>query len=135
MVRPCYLVIDRQFPGSISTRKLVIETAKFNVVTAYSAHEAVETLAMFPAISGVVLDADIHDMTCEELIEGLRKIKKNIPTIVICGPDGENCPSADYLVESYDPRKLLEALRKIEPERVAEIEREEEKLNAKDKNV
>lgn len=36
MIRPCFLVIDREFPGSISTRKLVLETAKFNVLTAYS---------------------------------------------------------------------------------------------------
>lgn len=27
MVRPCFLVIDREYSGSISTRKLVIETA------------------------------------------------------------------------------------------------------------
>ena len=28
MLRPCFLVLDREFPGSLSTRKLVIETAK-----------------------------------------------------------------------------------------------------------
>ena len=59
MVRPCFLVIDREFPGSISTRKLVIETAKFNVLTAYSGLEALDTLQQFPAIHGVVLDAEI----------------------------------------------------------------------------
>ncbi len=49
MVRPCFLVIDREFPGSISTRKLVIETAKFNVVTAYTAQtEAVRGLKRTP---------------------------------------------------------------------------------------
>jgi len=54
VVRPCFLVIDREFPGSISTRKLVLETAKFNVITSYSAQEAVETLKKFPALQGVV---------------------------------------------------------------------------------
>jgi hypothetical protein len=34
MDRPCFLVVDREYPGSISTRKLVIETGKFNVITA-----------------------------------------------------------------------------------------------------
>ena len=68
MVRPCFLVIDREHPGSISTRKLVIETAKFNVITAYSAAEALETLALFPNITAIVLDASIGDMSCSESI-------------------------------------------------------------------
>jgi CheY-like chemotaxis protein len=59
VVRPCFLVVDREFPGSISTRKLVIETAKFNVLTAYSGEEAIETLKRFPAIDGIVLDAGV----------------------------------------------------------------------------
>ena len=44
MTRPCFLVVDREHSQSISTRKLVIETAKFNVLTAYSAEEALELL-------------------------------------------------------------------------------------------
>ena len=39
--------MDAEFPGSISSRKLVIETAKFNVITAYSGTEAIETLERF----------------------------------------------------------------------------------------
>jgi hypothetical protein len=52
--RPCFLVIDREFPGSLSTRKLVLETAKFNVITVYSGREGLETLRRFPAIDGIV---------------------------------------------------------------------------------
>ena len=48
MIRPCFLVIDKQYPGSISARKLVIETAMLNVITAYSAEEAVATLPASP---------------------------------------------------------------------------------------
>ena len=36
MIRPCFLIVDQEYAGSISTRKLVIETAKLNVLTAYS---------------------------------------------------------------------------------------------------
>ena len=28
MIRPCFLVVDNEYPGSISTRKLVLESAK-----------------------------------------------------------------------------------------------------------
>ena len=61
-------MIDREFAGSISTRKLLIETAKFNVITAYSASEAIETIGRFPAVNGVVLDASLGDMECDDLI-------------------------------------------------------------------
>jgi hypothetical protein len=67
MNRPCFLVIDREFPGSISTRKLVIETAKFNVLTAYSGKEAIEMITRFPAVSGVVLDGGLEDVPCDEV--------------------------------------------------------------------
>jgi len=58
VIRPCFLIIDKQYPGSISTRKLVIETAMLNVLTAYSAQEAVETLYRYPGVDGVVQRAD-----------------------------------------------------------------------------
>ena len=64
MFRPSFLVIDREYAGSISTRKLVIETAKLHVITAYSAAEALETLECYPAVNGIVLDAGIRDIPC-----------------------------------------------------------------------
>jgi CheY-like chemotaxis protein len=131
MVRPCFLVIDREFPGSISTRKLVLETAKMNVITAYSAYEAVDTLTQYPAIDGVVIDADIYGMTCAELTARLRTIKPAIPVIVISGPGDDDCPGATYHVQSLDPGSLLDALRKLKPQDVATIEKHEERLNKK----
>jgi CheY-like chemotaxis protein len=86
MTRPCFLVIDREFAGSISTRKLVIETAKFNVITAYSGHEAVATLKRFPNMDGVVMDADIQDMSCPEMVQALKALHPGIPVIAICSP-------------------------------------------------
>ncbi len=34
MVRPCFLAVDREYALSLSARKLIIETAKLNVITA-----------------------------------------------------------------------------------------------------
>jgi DNA-binding NtrC family response regulator len=134
MVRPCFLVIDREFPGSISTRKLVIETAKFNVITAYSASEAVETLQEFPAIHGAVVDEDIHGVSCNKLIKELRQIKPGLRVVVISGPDAAACPEADFHVESLDPRMLLETLKRLNPEDVEQIEQHEEWLNKRDRS-
>ena len=128
MVRPCFLVIDREFAGSISTRKLVIETAKFNVLTAYSSAEALETLQRFPGLDGVVMDAGMRDESCEDLVRQMKALQPKMPVIAVSSPRGEQCEGADYLLESFDPRKLLELLRELEPEETAAIERRNEDL-------
>ncbi|HEV2274617.1 MAG TPA: response regulator [Acidobacteriaceae bacterium] len=131
MVRPCFLVIDREFPGSISTRKLVIETAKFNVITAYSGAEALETLARFPKMNGVVLDADMQDISCERLVQELKAIAPSIRIVVISAPGTNWCEGADHHLESLNPRLLLSTLQKLVPEQAAQVEAHEESL-AKD---
>jgi CheY-like chemotaxis protein len=129
MIRPCFLVIDREFPGSISTRKLVIETAKFNVITAYSGKEAVEIFARFPAVSGIVLDGGLDDIACDEVASKLKAMQPKIPIIVIATPGFTGCPQADYQLESFDPAKLLEILRSLKPEASAAIEKRNEQLS------
>lgn len=129
MIRPCFLVIDREFPGSISTRKLVIETAKFNVLTAYSGQEALEVLARFPAVSGIVLDGSLDDIPCDELARKIKLLQPKVPIIVIATPGFTGCPESDYQLESFDPAKLLEILRSLKPEASAEIERRNEELS------
>jgi DNA-binding NtrC family response regulator len=128
MVRPCFLVIDPEYPGSISTRKLVIETAKFNVLTAYSGREGVEMLRLFPAIHGVVMDEDLQDLPCHSLVAALKAINPVLPVIVVSGPKGKRCAGADYHLESFDPRKLLEILARLKPEETEEIEKRNEEL-------
>ena len=129
MIRPCFLVIDREFAGNISTRKLVIETAKFNVVTAYSGAEAIETLRRFPAMDGAVVDAGVSDVECNELVRTLKEIKAGLPVIAICGPGPNQCPAADYHLDSFSPEPLLKVLRELMPEETEKIELREEKLH------
>ena len=129
MLRPCFLVVDREFPGSLSTRKLVIETAKLNVLTAYSATEALETLRRFPAVNGAIIDLGVTDMTSEELVLGIKKLQPKLPVIVISSPGFDDCPSADFHLDSFQPAKLLEILKGLQPEATAEIERRNEQLS------
>jgi CheY-like chemotaxis protein len=134
MTRPCFLVVDREFPGSISTRKLVIETAKFNVITAYSGQEALEMLRRFPAVDGVVMDGELDDIPSEHLTQKLKKIEPKLPVIVICSPGYADCPSADVQLESFQPQKLLEALRKLKPREADAIEKHDEDINVEKPN-
>jgi DNA-binding NtrC family response regulator len=123
-------VIDREFPGSISTRKLVIETAKFNVLTAYSGREALEVFKRFPAVDGVVLDGGIDDISAEELTEELKAIQPKIPVVVIAFPGFDGCPRADFHLESFNPAKLLEILRGLKPKESALIEKHDEAISS-----
>jgi CheY-like chemotaxis protein len=132
MVRPCFLVIDREYAGSISTRKLVIETAKFNVLTAYSADEAIEILQKFPALDGIVMDAEMPDMPCTQLIRSLKHYAPAMPVIAVGMPRSEVCDGADHHLESFDPRRLLALLEKLRPEDTAAIERRNETLKARE---
>ena len=129
MIRPCFLVVDREFPGSISTRKLVIETARLNVITAYSGREALETFKRFPAINGIVLDGGLDDLPCADLARQIKLLNPAVPIIVIAAPGFTECPDADYQLESFDPAKLLETLKGIKPEEYAEIEKRNEDIS------
>ena len=122
MERPCFLVIDREYAGSISTRKLVLETAKFNVITAYDAKEGVQSLKRFPKVDGVVVNAELSDMEdCSGLIGHLREIAPQIDVIVTSSGGRPKCGPQVHYVDSFDPKSLLECLETLRPDAAAEL--------------
>jgi CheY-like chemotaxis protein len=127
MIRPCFLVVDKQYPGSISARKLVIETAMLNVITAYSAEEAVQVLNRFPKVDGAVIDTEVSGMSCAELIRQLRAIRPDLPVITVSPTGYEPCGGEQFHVSSYDPQDLLEQLQAVCPK---EIRRKAEESNS-----
>ncbi|GAC1427077.1 MAG: hypothetical protein NVSMB62_24780 [Acidobacteriaceae bacterium] len=129
MTRPCFLVVDPEHPGSISTRKLVIESAKFNVITSYTAKEAIDTLRRFPAIDGIVLDGRMPDMPVVPLAETLKKISP-VPIILVDSPGELKPEPVDYLIESLNPRGLLDMLQSLCPEATAYIEQHDRQLES-----
>lgn len=133
LIRPCFLVVDREYSGSISTRKLVIETAKFNVLTAYSAEEALDILRRFPSVDGVVMDSDLPGTNCKEFLKVLREFAPNVPVVGVSTPYSGPCEGADYQLESFDPKRLLGLLEKLRPEAAAAVEKRNEALKAKEK--
>src|SRR6202012_3695660 len=95
MHRPCFLVIDHEFPDSISTRKLVLETAKYNVITAYSGNEAIEAFRLFPSVSGIVMNEAVTGMDCAALVKELRAIRADVLLIVTSSRGVTDCVVAD----------------------------------------
>ncbi len=127
MVRPCFLIVDREFSSGISSRKLVIETAKFNVISAYSFDEALETLAVYPAVNGAVVDEHADGKECSDFVIKLKQMKPNL-TVVAVGSPG-NCGPADFHVEPFNPAKLLQILQRLQPTATAAIEQTNQALS------
>src|SRR5690349_14673320 len=51
--RPALIIVEPNPGEALSVRKLAVETAKFNVLTAHSAEEGIETLDRFPNADGI----------------------------------------------------------------------------------
>src|ERR1051326_6469868 len=64
--RLTFLIVESEPQQGLSTRKLLIETAKHNVLTAYSPHEGLETLRRFPYVDCIVFDMSSENMRSEE---------------------------------------------------------------------
>jgi len=128
MDRPCFIVVDRDYPGSISTRKLVIESAKLNVITAYDAEEALATLRRFPHVDGVVVNASIGDDggQCRALIDNLRQIVAGINVVITSAGGALDCDRShhdnnEHHIDNLNPRELLDCLQSLRREASADI--------------
>lgn len=132
MTRPCFIVLDREHSGTISMRKLVIESDKFNVITAYSGREALETFERFPAVDAMILNAAIPDLSCGEVITTIRSRAPRLPIIVVQGPGGPECPGAAHYIDSFDPVQLIELLRRLFPRATEAIKQQDHALKAEE---
>lgn len=133
-MRPCFLILDSDFPASISARKLVIESAKLNVISAYNSQEAIETLARFPRVDGVVLNAQLEGrLSCRQIIERLRSVRRDIPIITVSASGHDPCGDEQFHVSGFDPRNLLDIMRKMRPEYDDTIQHDEQKSEENEK--
>jgi hypothetical protein len=112
MPRPTLLVAESESVDALSVRKLVLETGKFNVLTAHSFDEALDLFHLFPGISAavIVMDAKIDG---ENLARTIKSTGQKIPVIALEQLIGGRCPFADHHVPSDDSQALLELARSL----------------------
>ena len=108
--RTTVLMIEPQQPESISVRKLVIETAKHNVITAYGGGEGLSLFRKFPRVDAVVVHAGITDLPCSKVAAEVREQRPEVPIFVLAPNTGFPCLPADHIISSHDPGALLHAL-------------------------
>jgi CheY-like chemotaxis protein len=108
--RLCFLIVESEPAQGLSTRKLLIETAKHNVITAYSGEEGISMLERFPNVDAVAVDVTLQDMTCEQIVEEVAKRNPHIKIIALTPNKARfGCDGAE-LVNSHDPAELLKLL-------------------------
>lgn len=99
-------------PEGLSARKLVLETGKFNVITAYSVSEALETLETFPNVHAVVLHSSLcKERDCDNVIVEIKNRHPGMMVIALSPTSSQTFKIADYNVSSHEPQELLNLLR------------------------
>lgn len=104
------LMMETEQPEGLSARKLIVETAKHNVLTAYTRKSGLDLLHRFPAVDAVL----VHGLLphCEDLIAEVRRVAPQVPVIVATPSAHRNYAGATFVIPSHEPRALLDLLAK-----------------------
>ena len=104
------LMIEEEQPEGLSTRKLVVETAKHNVITAYNKEDGLSLLRRFPKVDAVL----IHDRLLDDE-NFIGEVKQTAPgvTVIVASPRDEFHEGTDFVVSSYDPQAVLSLLERV----------------------
>ncbi len=70
MRRPTFIVAEPEPDQAISSRKILLETFKFNVITAHSEPEMFELLDVFPNVDAVIIHDDTPEGRSRKLVHG-----------------------------------------------------------------
>lgn len=112
MARPTFLMAEPEPEQAISARKLVLETAKFNVITAHSTREAVELCEQFPRIDALIVHGNLQE-DCTRVVAQFKARHGNKPAILLAPSTSTSCDGVDHSVSSHRPEELLNLLREL----------------------
>jgi hypothetical protein len=103
------LMMEEEQPEGLSARKLVVETAKHNVLTAYTLPDGLDLLHRFPKVDAIL----VHARLLQEKQDLLGEVRRTCPgkPIILATPfANDSRPEADYIVDSHKPQDLLKLL-------------------------
>ena len=109
-MRVIVLMIEVEQPEGLSARKLVLETSKHNVITAYTGHAGIEMLRRFPNVDAVVVHVDVSNPPFDQVMHELRSIRPDIPVIALSPIGAQSLPGVDYVIPSHEPQAILNVL-------------------------
>jgi hypothetical protein len=112
MRRPTFIIAEPEPGSALSTRKLVVETAKFNVLTAHSTPEAIEIYRTAgPVVDALIVAHDLED--ADVLVKEIKRLKARLPVICISPNRSANLEGTDYHISGHEPQTLVELCREL----------------------
>jgi hypothetical protein len=111
-MRPTLIIAEPEPNEALSVRKLILETAKFNVLTAHSTREAIEIFQSFPKVAAIITVED-QSINCEIVTATAKKENVQLPVIALSPRSGYKCDLADHHISSHEPEQLLKMVRDL----------------------
>ncbi|MGA7459804.1 MAG: hypothetical protein WBW69_06240 [Candidatus Korobacteraceae bacterium] len=111
--RLAFLIVEAEPAQGLSTRKLLLESAKHNVLTAYSPQEGTRMFRRFPHVDVVAVDGSFGEEACSQLVRQLKEHHAKIRVVAFVPHEGAQCKWADETTSSHDPAGLLKLLEKM----------------------
>lgn len=105
-MRPILLVVDPPDPETLSTRKLILEGQKYNVLTAFTGPEAKEIAQRVP-IDAVVLHERVQDGDSAGLAAELKAVRPEVPIWMVAPQTHVRVPNVDQILSSFEPIALV----------------------------
>ena len=109
--RLAFLIVESEPGQGLSTRKLLLESAKHNVLTAYSSEEGIRMFRRFPSVDAVVVDSELEGN--EHLVPLVKEQHSRMRIVCLSPREGVVAPWADETVNSHDPAALLMLLQEM----------------------
>lgn len=106
-----FLIVE---PGqdALSTRKLILEAAGYNVISAVSGKQGLKFFAKHP-VSGVIVDADIRDIPLNDLVDQVQK-NGSMPVFLLSSrlwpPDEVKGKLAAVFEKMSDPADMVKTI-------------------------
>lgn len=107
-----FLIVEAGETG-LSTRKMVLETAGYNVVSALSAADGLHFLETLP-ISAVLFDPGVDDIPPLDFMAKAKRCRPSTPIYVLANqpwvPDELKSYTEGVFIRMHDPSEMVQAL-------------------------
>ena len=110
IVRLVVLMVEVEQPEGISSRQLILETARHNVLTAYSGDGAAYLLERFPNVDLAIIHTELEGKEFEATVHRLKEMRPDLYIVAISPVDSGKLEGVNAVLTSYDPQELLEFL-------------------------
>ena len=112
MARPSFIVAEPEPEQALSSRKLLLETFKFNVITAHSVGETLEMVELFSKCNALIVHCGLPGLDGGDVIKTVKETVPKMPVIALT-PTERELKWADYVVHSHRPQELLELVQRL----------------------